>query len=221
MSGSSGAGAPGRTARLPVSPLFQDPFRAVAQGSERGSAPAGRRSEVARTRPISMAFYEHIFLVRQDASNTQVEALTQQFKTVIEERGGKVTKSEYWGVKPLTYRMKKNRKAHYTLMNVEAPSAALDEVERQESINEDVLRYLTVRVDELEEGPSAMMRSRGRDDREGEGGGRFGDRGGRFGDREGGRRDFGDRPRDFGDRGPRPPRPPREPAGSTGGEGRS
>jgi small subunit ribosomal protein S6 len=106
-------------------------------------------------------------------------------------------------------------------MNVEAPSAALDEVERQESINEDVLRYLTVRVDELEEGPSAMMRSRGRDDREGEGGGRFGDRGGRFGDREGGRRDFGDRPRDFGDRGPRPPRPPREPAGSTGGEGRS
>ena len=170
-----------------------------------------------------MAFYEHIFLVRQDASNTQVEALTQQFKTVIEEHGGKVTKSEYWGVKPLTYRMKKNRKAHYTLMNVEAPSAALDEVERQESINEDVLRYLTVRVDQLEEGPSAMMRSRGRDDREGEGGGRFGDRGGgRFGDREGGgRRDFGDRPRDFGDRGPRPPRPPREPAGNTGGEGRS
>jgi small subunit ribosomal protein S6 len=169
-----------------------------------------------------MAFYEHIFLVRQDASNTQVETLTQQFKTVIEEHGGKVTKSEYWGVKPLTYRMKKNRKAHYTLMNVEAPSAALDEVERQESINEDVLRCLTVRVDQLEEGPSAMMRSRGRDDREGEGGGRFGDRGGRFGDREGGgRRDFGDRPRDFGDRGPRPPRPPREPAGNTGGEGRS
>ncbi|MET0483573.1 MAG: 30S ribosomal protein S6 [Aestuariivirgaceae bacterium] len=171
-----------------------------------------------------MAFYEHIFLVRQDASNTQVEALTQQFKTVIEERGGKVAKTEYWGVKPLTYRMKKNRKAHYTLMNIDAPSAAIDEVERQQSINEDVLRFLTVRVDELEEGASAMMRSRGRDDRDGEGGGgRFGDRGGRFGDRP--PRDFGDRgdrpPRDFGDRGPRPPRPPREASSGNGGEGRS
>src|SRR5262245_14183187 len=153
-----------------------------------------------------MAFYEHIFLVRQDASNTQVEALTQQFKTVIEERGGKVAKTEYWGVKPLTYRMKKNRKAHYTLMNIDAPSATLDEVERQQSINEDVLRFLTVRVVELEDGPSAMMRSRGRDDRDGEGGG------GRFGDRA---------PRDFGDRGPRPPRPPREAASGNGNEGRS
>src|SRR4029079_14140042 len=159
-------------------PALSGPVPGLPQGSERGSAPDGRRSEATRKRPISMAFYEHIFLVRQDASNTQVEALTQQFKTVIEERGGKVTKSEYWGVKPLTYRMKKNRKAHYTLMNVEAPSAALDEVERQEPINEDVLRCLTVRVCQLEEGPSAMMRSRGRDDREGEGGGRFGDRGG-------------------------------------------
>jgi small subunit ribosomal protein S6 len=168
-----------------------------------------------------MPLYEHVYLARQDVSAQQVEDLTKQFTSVIEQMGGKVTKNEYWGVKSLNFRIKKNRKAHFTLLNVDAPPAALTEVERQQRINEDVLRYLTVRVDELEEGPSAMMRSRGRDDREGEGGGRFGDRGGRFGDREGGRRDFGDRPRDFGDRGPRPPRPPREPAGSTGGEGRS
>ncbi len=155
-----------------------------------------------------MALYEHVFLVRQDASTAQVEALTAQFKSVIEEHGGKVTKNEYWGVKPLTYRMKKNRKAHFTLLNVDAPSAALKEVERQESINEDVLRFLTVRVEELEEGQSAMLRSRGRDD--GEGGRReFGDRG----PREGGfRRDFGDRPPRDRDGGGRPPRPPRDAA---------
>lgn len=149
-----------------------------------------------------MALYEHVFLVRQDASTAQVEALTQQIKTVIEEQGGKITKNEYWGVKPLTYRMKKNRKAHFTLLNIDAPSAAVKEIERQESINEDVLRFLTIRVDALEEGPSAMLRSRGRDD--GEGGRReFGDRG----PREGGFRRDGDRgPRDGGPRGPRPPR---------------
>src|SRR5262245_4069857 len=203
----------GETARLPVFPLFQDPFPGLPRGSERGSAPVPAVCEAKEKAREAMALYEHIFLVRQDASNTQVEALTQQFKTVIEERGGKVTKTEYWGIKPLTYRMKKNRKAHYTLMNVDAPSAALDEVERQQSINEDVLRFLTVRVDALEEGPSAMMRSRGRDDRDGEGGGgRFGDRGGRFGDRP---------PRDFGDRPPRPPRPPREASSGNGNEGRS
>ncbi len=158
-----------------------------------------------------MALYEHVFLVRQDASAAQVEALTQQIKTVVEELGGKIAKNEYWGVKPLTYRMKKNRKAHFTLLNIDAPSAAVKEVERLESINEDVLRFLTVRVETLEEGPSAMLRSRGRDD--GEGGPRrdFGDRGPRrdFGDR-GPRRDFGDRPPRDGDS--RPPRPPRDQA---------
>ena len=160
-----------------------------------------------------MALYEHVFLVRQDASAAQVEALTQQFRTVVEEHGGKVTKNEYWGVKPLTYRMKKNRKAHFTLLNIDAPPAAVKEVERQESINEDVLRFLTVRVEALEEGPSAMLRSRGRDD--GEGGPRrdFGDRGPRrdFGDR-GPRRDFGDRPPRDRDGDSRPPRPPRDQA---------
>jgi small subunit ribosomal protein S6 len=149
---------------------------------------------------IFMPLYEHVYLARQDVSAQQVEDLTKQFTTVIEGLGGKVTKNEYWGVKSLNFRIKKNRKAHFTLLNVDAPPAALAEIERQERINEDVLRYLTVRVDELEEGPSAMMRKvdrdRERDERRGD---RF-DRGDRFGDR-------GDR---FGDRGDRPPRRDRE-----------
>ena len=150
-----------------------------------------------------MPLYEHVYLARQDVSAQQVEELTAQFKGIIEGLGGKVTKAEYWGVKSLTYRMRKNRKAHFTLLNVDAPPAALTEVERQQRINEDVLRYMTVRVDELEEGPSAMMRKVDRDRERDErgGGGRFGDRGDRFGDR-------GDRPRrdrddDRGERRPR------------------
>jgi small subunit ribosomal protein S6 len=147
-----------------------------------------------------MALYEHVFLARQDVSSQQVDALVDQFRQIIEQAGGKVAKVEPWGVKSLTYRIQKNRKAHFTLMNLDAPPAAIAEVERQERLNEDVIRFLTIRVDELEEGPSAMLRKSDRDDR--------GDRGGRFGDRP--RRDFGDRPRrDFGDR-PREDRPRRE-----------
>jgi len=119
-----------------------------------------------------MPLYEHVYLARQDLSQQQVEELTAQYKGVVEQMGGKVAKVEYWGVKSLTYRIRKNRKAHFTLMNVEAPSAALVEVERQEHINEDVLRAMTVRVDEHEAGPSAMMRKadrdRDRDERRGE-----------------------------------------------------
>ena len=119
-----------------------------------------------------MPLYEHVYLGRQDLSQQQVEELTAQYKGVVEQMGGKVAKVEYWGVKSLTYRIRKNRKAHFTLMNVEAPSAALVEVERQEHINEDVLRAMTVRVDEHEAGPSAMMRKadrdRDRDERRGE-----------------------------------------------------
>jgi small subunit ribosomal protein S6 len=113
-----------------------------------------------------MGLYEHIFLVRQDATAAQVEALVEQFKGVITTGGGKVEKVESWGVKSLTYRIKKNRKAHMTLMNIEAPSAAVKEMERQMSINEDVVRFMTVSVEELEAGPSAMMRraERRRDD---------------------------------------------------------
>lgn len=147
-----------------------------------------------------MPLYEHVFLSRQDASPQQVEELTAQFKGVIEQMGGKVTKVEQWGVKSLSYRLRKNRKAHFTLLNLDAPPAAINEVERQERLNEEILRYITVRVEELEEGPSAMMRKVDRDrERDERGGGGFRDRGDRGGFRD---RDRGDR----GDRGPRPPR---------------
>jgi small subunit ribosomal protein S6 len=132
-----------------------------------------------------MPLYEHVYLARQDLSSQQVDELTAQFSGVIGQMGGKVTKTEYWGLKSLTYRMRKNRKAHITLLNVDAPSAALNEIERQERLSEDVLRYLTIRVDEHEEGPSAMMRKSDRDDR-----GERGDRGDR-GERGG--RDRGER----------------------------
>src|SRR5215204_3399995 len=119
-----------------------------------------------------MPLYEHVFLARQDLTTQQVDELTAQYRGVIEQLGGAVAKAEYWGVKSLSYRLRKNRKAHFTLMNVEAPPAAITEVERQERLNEDVLRYLTVRVDEHEAGPSAMMRKadrdRDRDERRGE-----------------------------------------------------
>lgn len=137
-----------------------------------------------------MALYEHIFLARQDVSAQQVEELTNALTEVLVAGGGKVTKNEYWGLKSLSYRIRKNRKAHYSLLNIDAPSAAVAEMERQMRINEDILRFMTVRVDELEEGPSAMMQKRDRDD--GERGGRP-DRGDRGGDRFGGDR----RPRRF------------------------
>jgi small subunit ribosomal protein S6 len=153
-----------------------------------------------------MPLYEHIFLARQDVSTQQVEALTEQFKGVIEAGGGKVAKVEPWGLKSLSFRIRKNRKAHFTLMNLDSPPAAVAEMERQQRLNEDVLRILTVRVETLEEAPSAMLQKRDRDDRRdrddfrGGGGGA-----GRFGGDRGPRRDFGDRPprRDFGDRPPR------------------
>jgi small subunit ribosomal protein S6 len=150
-----------------------------------------------------MALYEHVFLARQDLSTQQVEELTAQYKAIIEQMGGKVAKSEYWGVKSLTYRMRKNRKAHFTLMNIDATSAAMVEVERQQRISEDVLRNLTIRVEEHETEPSAMMRKvdrdRDRDDRRG--GFDRGDRGDRGGGFD---RDRGDRPRH------REGRPPRD-----------
>lgn len=141
-----------------------------------------------------MALYEHVLLARQDISQQQVDALVEQYKGVLEANGGKVGKVENWGLRPLTYRIKKNRKAYYTLVNIDAPAAAVAEMERQMRINEDVLRFLTVRVDEHEEGQSAMLTRR--DDR-----------------RE---RDGDDRPRrreggfDRGDRGDRGPRRPRD-----------
>ena len=114
-----------------------------------------------------MPLYEHIFLSRQDVSAQQVEDLTKTYTDLLAENGGKVAKSEYWGVKSLSYRINKNRKAHYTLLNIEAPAAAVAEMERQMRINEDVLRFMTIRVDEHEEGPSVMRQKRDRDDRPG------------------------------------------------------
>lgn len=112
-----------------------------------------------------MALYEHIFLARQDVSAQQVEDLTNTLTELLSSNGGKVVKNEYWGVKSLSYRIRKNRKAHYSLLNIEAPHAAVAEMERQMRINEDVLRFLTVRVDAHEDGPSVMMQKRDRDDR--------------------------------------------------------
>jgi len=136
-----------------------------------------------------MPFYENVFIARQDISATQADALADTFSTLIAELGGKVTKKEHWGLRNIAYRIKKNRKGHYVLLNIDAPAAAVTEMERQMRINEDVLRYLTVRVEALEEGPSAMLQSRSRDDRDG-------DRGPRRGFREGGFRGDRDRDRD-------------------------
>ena len=112
-----------------------------------------------------MALYEHVFLARQDISGQQAEALVEQYRGVIEAGGGKVGRVENWGLKSLTYRIKKNRKAHYLLMDLDAPADAVKEMERQMRINEDILRYMTIRVEEHEAGPSAMMQKRDRDDR--------------------------------------------------------
>src|SRR4029079_14929860 len=117
----------------------------------------------------TMPLYEHVFLARQGVSAQQVEELTAQLQRELEQMGGPVAKLEPWGVKSVSYRLRKNRKAHFTLMNLDAPSAAINEIERLERLNEDVLRYITIRVDEHEEGPSAMMRraerARDRDER--------------------------------------------------------
>ncbi|MCB1468384.1 MAG: 30S ribosomal protein S6 [Rhizobiaceae bacterium] len=136
-----------------------------------------------------MALYEHVLLARQDISQQQVDALVDQFTGIIKANGGRIGKIENWGLRPLTYRINKNRKAYYTLVNIDAPTAAVAEMERQMRINEDVLRFLTTRVDEHEEGQSAILSRR--DDR-------------RDGD------DRARRPREGGfdrsDRGPRRPR---------------
>ena len=115
-----------------------------------------------------MALYEHIYLVRQDVTAQQVEALTEQYTGIIEANGGKITKSEYWGVKTLAFRIKKNRKAHFTLFNIDGPSKAITEMERVMAISEDVIRSLTVRVEAHEDGPSAMLQTRERDDDRGD-----------------------------------------------------
>ena len=182
-----------------------------------------------------MPLYEHTFLARQDVTQAQVEALMKEFQGVVEEGKGKVTKQEYWGLKTLAFKIKKNRKAHYAFFNIDSPPHVLTEMERRMGINSDVIRFLTVRVEELETEPSAQMRKQDRDERgdrgdRGFGGGRGGPPRGGFGGREGGStfrsrppREGGDRPPREGDRGHRPPREgeapraPRPPRDTTSG----
>ncbi|HEY7798126.1 MAG TPA: 30S ribosomal protein S6 [Hyphomonadaceae bacterium] len=161
-----------------------------------------------------MALYEHVVVTRPDISPQQVDALVEDITKIVAERKGKVGKTEYWGLRNLAYPIKKSRKAHYSLLNIDAPGDVIAELERRHRINEDVLRFLTVKVDALSEEPSPVIARKDRDDRgkrdrdEGGFGGGFGDRGDRpprsFGDR-----DRGDRP-PREDRGDRPPRPPRD-----------
>ena len=148
-----------------------------------------------------MSYYENIFIARQDISAAQVDTLADSFAAIIAALGGTVTKKESWGLKNLSYRIRKNRKGHYMLFNIDAPPAAVAEMERNMRLNEDVLRYLTVRAETLEEGPSAMLQSRQRE-------------GGREGGRDGGRERF----RDRYDR-PRRDRAPEPGAGAAEAEG--
>ena len=174
-----------------------------------------------------MPLYEHVFLARQDVSQQQVEALIKEFADVISAGNGKIGKTEYWGLKNLAYKIKKNRKAHYSLMNLDAPPAAIAEMERKMGLNPDVLRFITIRVEQHETEMSIQMRKQDRDERDDRGGrggfgGRGGDRGGRGFGGGGGRggdrpprsdRPPGDRPADRGTfRAPRPPRDPAAPA---------
>jgi small subunit ribosomal protein S6 len=144
-----------------------------------------------------MPAYEHVFLARQDLAQAQVDALAQTATDIIESNGGKVVKTETWGLRSLAYRIQKNRKAHYVMIDFDAPGAVVAELERQTQINEDIIRYVTIRVDEHEAGPSAMMRRNERDRERGD----RGDRGDR-----GPRRDRDDGDRGGFDRAPRGPR---------------
>jgi small subunit ribosomal protein S6 len=132
-----------------------------------------------------MPLYEHVFLARQDLAQAQVDALAENASKIVQDNGGKVVKTETWGLRSLAYRIAKNRKAHYVMLDLDAPAPAIAELERQSNINEDVIRFLTIKVDELEKGPSAMMRR---------------------GDKERSRSDRGDR----GDRDDRPGFRPRD-----------
>ena len=142
-----------------------------------------------------MPLYESVLIARQDITTTQVAALADELTGVISEGVGKVVKRENWGLRSLTYRIKNNRKGHYILFNIDAPPTAVNEYERRMRVNEDVLRYMTIRVEALEEGPSAVLQNK---ERSNERGGFFGSgrRGGRDdGDRAGGRFNSGRRPR--------------------------
>ena len=110
-----------------------------------------------------MPLYEHVFLARQDLAQAQVDALAENATKIIADNGGKVVKTETWGLRGLAYRIAKNRKAHYVMLDIDAPAPAMAELERQTGINEDVIRYMTIRVEDHEKGPSVMMRKQDRE----------------------------------------------------------
>jgi small subunit ribosomal protein S6 len=145
------------------------------------------QAEIIHRKETKLALYECVFIARQDISSTQVDGLTEQFEAVITEAGGSIAKRESWGLRTMAYKIKKNRKGHYVLLNIDAPAPAVHEMERQMRINEDILRYMTLAVDEHEEGPSVIMRNKDRGDDRPRGRGRP--------DRDGGRPSFdGDAP---------------------------
>jgi small subunit ribosomal protein S6 len=140
----------------------------------------GRTSAIGQDKERDMPLYEHVFLARQDLAQAQVDTLAQTATQIIESGNGKVIKTETWGLRSLAYKIAKNRKAHYVMIEFEAPGDVVAELERQTQINEDVLRYMTIRVDGHEAGPSVMMRKSERSERGGRGErGDRGDRGGR------------------------------------------
>ena len=116
-----------------------------------------------------MPLYEHVFLARQDLAQAQVDALAENATKIIADNGGKVVKTETWGLRGLAYRIAKNRKAHYVMLDIDAPAPAMAELERQTGINEDIIRYMTIRVEDHEKGPSVMMRKQDRDRERGRG----------------------------------------------------
>ncbi len=149
-----------------------------------------------------MPFYEHVFLARQDLATAQVEAMTETFSRIIADGNGAVASNEYWGLRSLAYRIAKNRKAHYVMLSIDAPAPAVAELERQVGLNEDIIRYMTVRIEALPTEASAMMKRGERERERGADGAPRGDRGDRP--------DRGDRG-DRGDRAPRGDRPDRAP----------
>jgi small subunit ribosomal protein S6 len=178
---------PDRAERVRFRPFF------IANDSRRGTAMGAGVSDRQHMR-VNMALYEHVFLARQDLAQAQVDTMVETATNIVTEAGGKIVKTENWGLRSIAYRVAKNRKAHYVLREIDAPAPAIAELERQTGINEDIIRFMTVRVDAHEQGPSAMMR-RGERDRE---------RNRERGDRDG--RDGRGERSDRGDRGDRPRR---------------
>ncbi|MGV6800811.1 MAG: 30S ribosomal protein S6 [bacterium] len=145
-------------------PVFTG-FRDSPEGSEpKGAGALHNPASLHRRKgEEEMPLYEHVYIARQDISPIQVEALTDELQKIITDNGGKVAKNEYWGLRTLQYKINKNRKGHYSLMNIDAPASAVQEMERQMKINEDILRFMTVKVEKLQEEPSAIIARREKD----------------------------------------------------------